>query len=79
MHNKPKTVRMKYFKIVFIGSLHDYVFVLFILSTNDICSFSIFYLVSSGMPVGPYLYASDLNEVLKKKHASGSYKSLVSH
>ncbi|XP_027189447.1 vacuolar-processing enzyme-like isoform X1 [Cicer arietinum] len=30
-----------------------------------------------GMPVGPYLYASDLNEVLKKKHASGSYKSLV--
>jgi len=39
MHNKPKTVRMKYFKIVFIGSLYDYVFVLFILSTNDICSF----------------------------------------
>jgi hypothetical protein len=36
------------------------------------------YLVSSGMPVGPYLYASDLNEVLKKKHASGGYKSLVS-
>ncbi|WJX09607.1 legumain [Trifolium repens] len=30
-----------------------------------------------GMPVGPYLYASDLNEVLKKKHASGGYKSLV--
>jgi len=40
---------------------------------------SISYLASSGMPVGPYLYASDLNEVLKKKHASGSYKSLVSH
>ncbi|XP_061374750.1 vacuolar-processing enzyme-like [Gastrolobium bilobum] len=30
-----------------------------------------------GMPVGPYLYASDLIEVLKKKHASGTYKSLV--
>ncbi|RYR06050.1 hypothetical protein Ahy_B06g085854 isoform A [Arachis hypogaea] len=30
-----------------------------------------------GMPVGPYLYANDLNEVLKKKHASGGYKSLV--
>ncbi|KAL5071715.1 hypothetical protein RYX36_022602 [Vicia faba] len=30
-----------------------------------------------GMPAGPYLYASDLNEVLKKKHASGTYKSLV--
>lgn len=32
----------------------------------------------SGMPAGPYIYASDLNEVLKKKHASGTYKSLVS-
>ncbi|KAK7321605.1 hypothetical protein VNO77_32415 [Canavalia gladiata] len=30
-----------------------------------------------GMPAGPYLYASDLNDVLKKKHASGTYKSLV--
>ncbi|MED6182157.1 hypothetical protein PIB30_026013 [Stylosanthes scabra] len=30
-----------------------------------------------GMPVGPYLYANDLNDVLKKKHASGGYKSLV--
>lgn len=31
-----------------------------------------------GMPTSPYLYASDLIEVLKKKHASGTYKSLVS-
>eukprot|EP00268_Persea_americana_P054658 TRINITY_DN6287_c0_g1_i1.p1 TRINITY_DN6287_c0_g1~~TRINITY_DN6287_c0_g1_i1.p1 ORF type:complete len:492 (+),score=83.51 TRINITY_DN6287_c0_g1_i1:314-1789(+) len=30
-----------------------------------------------GMPTYPYLYANDLVEVLKKKHASGSYKSLV--
>lgn len=32
----------------------------------------------SGMPTNPYMYASDLIEVLKKKHASGTYKSLVS-
>ncbi|XP_047341072.1 vacuolar-processing enzyme-like [Impatiens glandulifera] len=30
-----------------------------------------------GMPTNPYLYANDLIEVLKKKHASGTYKSLV--
>ncbi|PWA94210.1 peptidase C13, legumain [Artemisia annua] len=30
-----------------------------------------------GMPTYPYLYANDLNEVLKKKHAAGTYKSLV--
>ncbi|XP_062099005.1 vacuolar-processing enzyme-like [Humulus lupulus] len=30
-----------------------------------------------GMPTYPYLYADDLNEVLKKKHASGTYESLV--
>ncbi|KAI4337116.1 hypothetical protein L6164_015569 [Bauhinia variegata] len=30
-----------------------------------------------GMPTSPYIYAKDLNEVLKKKHASGTYKSLV--
>ncbi|XP_058074004.1 vacuolar-processing enzyme-like [Magnolia sinica] len=30
-----------------------------------------------GMPTYPYLYADDLIEVLKKKHALGSYKSLV--
>ncbi|EPS65165.1 vacuolar processing enzyme-1b, partial [Genlisea aurea] len=30
-----------------------------------------------GMPSGPYIYADDLNDVLKKKHASGTYKSLV--
>ncbi|KAL5558751.1 hypothetical protein UlMin_034962 [Ulmus minor] len=30
-----------------------------------------------GMPTYPYLYADDLNEVLKKKHAAGTYKSLV--
>ncbi|KAL9330704.1 hypothetical protein ACSQ67_000314 [Phaseolus vulgaris] len=30
-----------------------------------------------GSPAGPYIYASDLNEVLKKKHASGTYKNLV--
>lgn len=31
----------------------------------------------AGMPTSPYLYANDLNDVLKKKHASGTYKSLV--
>lgn len=31
----------------------------------------------SGMPAGPYIYANDLNDVLKKKHASGTYKNLV--
>ncbi|GFP88089.1 vacuolar-processing enzyme [Phtheirospermum japonicum] len=30
-----------------------------------------------GMPVGEYITANDLNNVLKKKHASGTYKSLV--
>ncbi|XP_010472621.1 PREDICTED: vacuolar-processing enzyme alpha-isozyme-like [Camelina sativa] len=30
-----------------------------------------------GMPTSPYLYAKDLNDVLKKKHASGTYKSLA--
>ncbi|KAG2249936.1 hypothetical protein Bca52824_089564 [Brassica carinata] len=30
-----------------------------------------------GMPTSPYLYADDLNDVLKKKHASGTYKSMV--
>nr|BAA76744.1 asparaginyl endopeptidase (VmPE-1) [Vigna mungo] len=30
-----------------------------------------------GMPTSPYMYASDLIEVLKKKHASGTYKSLA--
>lgn len=31
----------------------------------------------AGMPTSPYLYADDLNDVLKKKHASGTYKSMV--
>ncbi|KAL3746835.1 hypothetical protein ACJRO7_015733 [Eucalyptus globulus] len=30
-----------------------------------------------GMPTSPFLYADDLIDVLKKKHASGTYKSLV--
>ncbi|KAH7574316.1 hypothetical protein JRO89_XS03G0281500 [Xanthoceras sorbifolium] len=30
-----------------------------------------------GMPTSPYLYADDLIDVLKKKHASGTYQSLV--
>ncbi|XP_039121674.1 vacuolar-processing enzyme-like [Dioscorea cayenensis subsp. rotundata] len=30
-----------------------------------------------GMPTSPYLYADDLVAVLMKKHASGSYKSMV--
>ncbi|KAL7112212.1 hypothetical protein ACP275_05G137900 [Erythranthe tilingii] len=30
-----------------------------------------------GMPTSPYLYANDLIDVLKTKHASGTYKSLV--
>ncbi|EPS60197.1 legumain/vacuolar processing enzyme, partial [Genlisea aurea] len=29
-----------------------------------------------GMPTGPYIYADGLNKVLKKKYASGTYKSL---
>ncbi|KAK9131053.1 hypothetical protein Sjap_011540 [Stephania japonica] len=29
------------------------------------------------MPTNPYLYANDLIDVLKKKHASGSYKSMA--
>ncbi|XP_052210969.1 vacuolar-processing enzyme-like [Diospyros lotus] len=30
-----------------------------------------------GMPTYPYLYANDVIDVLKKKHASGNYKTLV--
>nr|XP_043627399.1 vacuolar-processing enzyme-like [Erigeron canadensis] len=30
-----------------------------------------------GMPTLPFLYADDLNKVLKQKHAAGTYKSLV--
>ncbi|KAG6391211.1 hypothetical protein SASPL_148964 [Salvia splendens] len=30
-----------------------------------------------GTPAGPYIYANDLNDVLKQKHAAGTYKSLV--
>ncbi|GFP84946.1 vacuolar-processing enzyme, partial [Phtheirospermum japonicum] len=30
-----------------------------------------------GMPVGEFIMMNDLNNVLKKKHASGTYKSLV--
>jgi legumain len=30
------------------------------------------------MPTYPYLYGDDLVDVLKKKHAAGTYKSLVS-
>ncbi|KAF5939995.1 hypothetical protein HYC85_021162 [Camellia sinensis] len=30
-----------------------------------------------GMPTSPFLYANDLIDVLKKKHASGTYKSMV--
>ncbi|CAK8568418.1 unnamed protein product [Lathyrus sativus] len=30
-----------------------------------------------GMPTSPYMFASDLVEVLKMKHAAGTYKSLV--
>lgn len=30
-----------------------------------------------GMPIPPYLYAHDLVEVLKKKHAAGAYKEMV--
>jgi legumain len=30
-----------------------------------------------GLPTSPYIYANDLIEVLKKKHAAGTYKSLV--
>ena len=31
------------------------------------------------MPTGEYIYAKDLNNVLKKKHAAKSYKSMVSY
>ncbi|KAK7310732.1 hypothetical protein RJT34_08427 [Clitoria ternatea] len=30
-----------------------------------------------GMPAGPFLFADDLNEILRRKHASGTYKRLV--
>ncbi|GFP85012.1 vacuolar-processing enzyme [Phtheirospermum japonicum] len=30
-----------------------------------------------GMPVGEFIMANDLKNVLRKKHASGTYKSLV--
>lgn len=30
-----------------------------------------------GMPTGTYVYAKDLNDVLKKKHAAKAYKSMV--
>lgn len=30
-----------------------------------------------GMPNLPYVYAMDFLEVLKKKHASGTYKKMV--
>uniref|UniRef100_A0A7N0RHE8 Legumain prodomain domain-containing protein n=1 Tax=Kalanchoe fedtschenkoi TaxID=63787 RepID=A0A7N0RHE8_KALFE len=30
-----------------------------------------------GMPTNPFIYANDLIDILKKKHASGAYKSLV--
>jgi legumain len=33
--------------------------------------------VNTGMPNMPFLYAMDFIEVLKKKHASGSYKEMV--
>ena len=33
----------------------------------------------SGMPTYPYVYGDDLVDVLKKKHAAGTYKSLVPH
>ncbi|KAL0373061.1 UNVERIFIED_CONTAM: Vacuolar-processing enzyme [Sesamum calycinum] len=35
------------------------------------------YAVILGMPNMPYLYANDFIEVLKKKHASGTYKEMV--
>lgn len=31
------------------------------------------------MPTNPYMYAGDLVDVLKKKHASGTYKSMVNY
>ena len=31
------------------------------------------------MPNGEYVYANDLNNVLKKKHAAKAYKSMVSY
>ncbi|XP_021907670.1 vacuolar-processing enzyme-like [Carica papaya] len=30
-----------------------------------------------GMPTSPFLFADELNDALKKKHASGTYKSMV--
>lgn len=39
---------------------------------NDDCCFN-----NSGMPNVPFLYAMDFIEVLKKKHAAGTYKDMV--
>ncbi|GJY46331.1 vacuolar-processing enzyme-like protein [Tanacetum coccineum] len=36
-----------------------------------------FLITHTSMPTLPYMYANDLIEVLKKKHAAGTYKSLV--
>lgn len=34
-------------------------------------------LLIAGMPNGPFIYAKDFINVLKKKHASGTYKQMV--
>lgn len=34
-------------------------------------------MINVGMPNMPFLYAMDFIEVLKKKHASGTYKEMV--
>lgn len=38
---------------------------------------TIFIHVLPGMPTSPFLFADELNDALKKKHASGTYKSMV--
>lgn len=70
-----------FFAVVWLNyaHLHDHMSVKLSLSRMISSKWNLCSVVASGMPVGPYLYASDLNEVLKKKHASGTYKSLVSH
>lgn len=46
--------------------------------TSSLQLYIFLYFHKSGMPSGPYLYADDLIDALKRKHASGTYKSLVS-
>lgn len=50
-----------------------------ILSCCTNYTISLLLYLNPGMPTNPYMYAGDLIDVLKKKYASGTYKSLVKY